>query len=222
MDRPIVTIPRELWREFEMDWHIDWRGQAAGTTQAGQTKVVYNAFPRWKGTPKFILHGENFLKWRAIQAEAMGHVGIYRVPMRDPIAFLRPNTNVPLTDVNMTTGLGLEFTPTSLAVGDHAIGVDTVRLDTSPTGEVPVAGQTMSHGEDWPFVIRSLDPVDGEADQYDLRIAPPLRATMPNGQEVRYEAIGRFELANRDQGFPPYGVRRVARVSIPLQEVLTR
>ncbi len=222
MERPIVTIPRGLWRELEMDWHIDWRGQTAGTSLAGQTKVLYNAFPRWKGTPKFTLVGEQFLKWRAILAEAQGHVGIFRVPMIDPIAYERPNANVPLTDANMTTGTGQEYTPTALAVGDHAIGVDTVRLDCSITGEVPAAGQTMSHGEDWPFVIRWADPVEGMADHYDLQIAPPLRADMPEGQEVRYEAIGRFELADKDQGFPAYGANRVGSVSIPLQEVLTR
>lgn len=222
MQRPIVTIPRGLWRERAHDWHIDWRGQAAGTTLNGQTKVVHNAFPRWKGTPKFLLHGEQFLRWRAILAEGQGHVGIYRVSMFDPLSFRRDPATRSLGEALLTTGKGQEPTPTAVAVGDHPEGSTTIRLDCSPTGAPPGVGHIMSHGADWPFTIRWLDPVAGQEGVYDVRIAPGLREAMPDGQEVRYAAVGRFELANRDQGFPAYTPSRTGEVSIQLQEVLTR
>ncbi len=223
MDRPIVTIPRTILREVKHDWFVDWRGQFTGTTLAGQTKVVYPGYARWKGTVNLFLSQGDYLKWRAIMLVAQGHIGIYRTPMSDPLSFERSKPTVNMTTgKGMTTGKFLESTETVLAASAAALGATSLSVDIPTGGRVPVQGQLMSHGLDWPFGVISADPDETVADRYTLEVSPPLRAAVAAGDEVKHEAIGRFEIADRDFGFPQYDANNAGTFSIAFQEVLTR
>lgn len=223
MDRPLVTIPRTIWREVEHNWTLDWRGQTAGVTLAGQTKVVFNAFPRWRGAPKVFLHQDDFLSWRAVMLKAQGHVGIYRVPMNDPLSFQRETATVPLnTGQTLNTGLFVESTETVLATWAVPLGNDSITIDVPEGGIIPRPGQLMSHGEDWPFGVTAVERNTTGPNRYRLDVQPPTRSVIAQGEEVRHSAYGRFEIQDRDVGFPVYGADRATQFSIPLQEVLTR
>lgn len=225
MQRSIVTFPRSLLRMMRMDWDIEWRGQGVGAFNSGVTQVVYNAFPRWVGSPKVHLHNTAIRQFRAIRHAAQGRRHVFRVPMVDPIGFdmlsaggVTLSQGAPFsTAATFSTGQGLAYAPFALAVGAASAGATQLRIDVSPTGVAPVPGQHMSH-DDRPFVVTWSDLVSGTI--YDVGIQMPLRAAISDGDEVRLEAVGLFEVVEEQGGNPSYDRNRRAQPEIQLREWL--
>ena len=72
MQRQVFTVPPSLMRAMHFDWDIEWRGQPASDRTSGNTQIVYNAFPRWVGSPQVLLRNEQIRTWRAFRASAQG------------------------------------------------------------------------------------------------------------------------------------------------------
>lgn len=226
MQRPIVTIPRGLFRESDMTWRIEWRGQESGMSIGGNPLGVNNAFPRFVGNPRLILHKTAIRRWRAIQATAQGRLGIYRMWMNDPVAFnwkaaagaLANNGATFSNGEYMTTGYGVEYVPMALAVGAVAAGATEMRIDVSPCGIAPVEGQIMS-ADDWPFEVTWAMPVSGTL--YDIGVSRLATAIADEGV-IEMQGHGRFELADEGQGNPNYGADHHSTPTVAFQEVLRR
>lgn len=204
MQRPIVTIPNELLRTLNCDWDIDWRGQGVGSANGGNTQVIYNRFPRWVGTPRLLLYGAELAEWRAIRAQAQGYVGIYRLPMIDPIGFNDPalliSAFVPVATANLAANAGA----TTI----------TVNADVAPN-----PGQIMS-ANDWPFVVTTVSDLSGGV--YELGVQMPLREAIAVDDEINMQGVGRFEAIEENMGNPAYTASRVATISLAFREVLAR
>ncbi|MGR3452875.1 hypothetical protein [Pseudooceanicola sp.] len=226
MERPVITIPRSLLRELRMTWRTEWRGQDAGMSIGGNPLTVINAFPRWVGTPEVSLHRDAIRRWRALLAEGQGRLGIYRLPMTDPVGFdwnaaasAHVKLGVPFSNgAKFTTGQGIRYTPTVLAVGAVTSGAPEFRVDISPCGIAPAEGQIMSH-DDWPFIVTWVDAVSETI--YDIGVRM-LRTAIPDGAEIMMQAHGRFEVVDEGQGDAPYDASRYTTAQLSVQEVLRR
>lgn len=217
MLRPVITIPTDLLRQLRVTWDIDWRGQSAGDTNGGTTQVVYNAFPRWVGTPEALLIGAEILQWRAIRAQAQGLLGIYQVPMLDPLGHGEIGPAVPFsTGETFDTGQGFANEPLMQAASAAAVGATALTLsgDTAPR-----IGQIMGHGY-WPFMVVGVDDVSPGV--WSVSIQMPLRAAVGVGDTIRWQGVGLFEMVDASAGNPAYGVTRTTQIAIGLREVLTR
>lgn len=222
MQREIVTIPPNLLRVLSVDWDIDWRGQSLGDVNSGAGATVYNAFPRWTGSPSIVLAEQEITQWRAIRAQAQGRVGIYRMEMCDPIGFASSElypSGVPFSNGEVfSTGVGFAYNPSCQAVNAAVRGATEIRIDVAGHA-APVVGQIMSH-DDWPFVVTWVALVSGEV--YDLGIQMPLRAAIAADDLINLRGVGRFEVADPRAGNPAYGLQRVSRIQLSFREVLTR
>jgi hypothetical protein len=227
MDRHLVTVTPSLWRDLEIAWDIDWRGQPSPDTLNGNSGTVFNAFPRWIGSPKAKLNRGAIPAWNAIRAMMEGRRGILRMPMNDPLAFdWRAAAaeyavfGVPFSTGSLfSSGKGFAYTPTVLAVSDVAAGATMFEVDISPSGIAPVAGQIMSY-DDWPFRVTSADPMGG--DIYEIGVRMPIRFAIPADAEIEHRAFGRFELVDPRGGEARYGRRMSAEVTLSVQEVIVR
>ena len=138
-----ITIPLELMLNTNCDWDIEWRGQSNGETNAASRQIVYNAFPRWIGSPQMALEGQKIAEWRAIRARAQGRHNVYRVPMIDPLSFdygliTKKQASQGIFDINnspLSTGKGYEYVPFWNVVPEP-YGV----IDTQNQGALPAAG----------------------------------------------------------------------------------
>lgn len=226
MERPIITVPRALVRDMQMTWRPEWRGQEAGVSIGGNPLGVVNAFPRWIGDVRFPLHQAQIRRWRAVQAQGQGRLGIYRMWINDPVAFSwttaagsRARTGLPFGNGQYTaTSQGVAFTPMALTVGAVQAGATEFRIDVSPCGIAPVEGQIMSH-DDWPFTVTWVQPVSGTI--YDIGVQM-LRPAIADGGIIHMQAFGRFELRDERQGDPSYDASHHSVVSVSFQEVLRR
>lgn len=229
MRRDVVTVPRGLLRFLDMSWDIDWGGQGLGQNNAGNGQIVFNRFPRWIGQPRILLHREQVLAWRAVRAQAQGRVGLYRVPLTDPLGFKLTDagaseatieTGLPFADgAYFTDETGWAYEPFVTVSGAAAAGATEITIDTAPVpGFVPKVGQIMSH-EDWPFQVQSV--VDAGSGLFDLTVQMPLRAAIPSGDLVYLGAWGLFE-ANDGSGNPGYAPALVSRPTLEFTEALRR
>lgn len=218
MERPIVTVPADYLHELNISWDIDWRGQSVGDTTAGNSQVVFNAFPRWVGQPEIMLVRSQITRWRSIRAQAQGMLGIYRIAMNDPLGFDDPLLGTSInysTGQTHSTGQGFAYDPFVTAAADAAAGATVVRV----TGDRPNVGQIMSH-DYWPFQVTYVD--DLGSDTYDLGIQMPLRAAIASGDLIQSRGVGLFEVTEGNPGNPVYGVNRVSTVQLNFREVLSR
>ncbi|KAF0675067.1 hypothetical protein PMES_02588 [Profundibacterium mesophilum KAUST100406-0324] len=227
MERRIITIPPGLFAPTQFDWDIDWRAQSAGETGDGVTRTVFNAFPRWIGSPSVVLVHSQIAAWRAIRAQAQGAVGVYRVPMSDPITYSPRGAapegwiddGVPLANgQRLATGEGTSYEPFVRAKRAEAAGAEVIRIDTGGQS-VPVPGQIMSH-DDWPFVLTSATRLSGTI--YECQVQMPLRRALPLGARIDLRARGLFEIASDGTGNPAYGASRVSSITVEFREWLNR
>ena len=226
MQREIVTIPASLFRELKMTWDIDWRGQPGGQSNTGISQTVYNAFPRWVGQPEVFLNGSAITQWRAIRAQAQGRVGVYRVPMCDPLGFSMADTGqsfptgIPFSNGQpFSTGFGFAYEPFAVAASAASAGATQIRVDVSAVGVAPKTGQIMSHSE-WPFMVTWVTEVS--TDVYDIGIQMPLRAAIAVDDPVLMQGVGLFEAIDEGMGNPVYGATQFSTVRLSFREVLNR
>ncbi|WP_323764597.1 hypothetical protein [Marinovum sp.] len=229
MQREIVDVPRGLLRLLEVDWDIDWRGQGLRDSADGVSTAVINRFPRWIGSPRVVLEGDRLRAWRAIRAEAQGLVGLYRVPMVDPVGYdyrqavedagIAP-AGVPFsTGESFSHGHGFAYDPVAQATADFAAGAPEITIDTASAGALPRVGQILSH-DDRPFLVTAILTTSGT--ECTIRIQLPLRTDLPEGGLVQMQARGIFEAAEQQMGNPSYGLDLVSRVRLSFREYLGR
>lgn len=229
MRRDVVTVPRALLKFLDMSWDIDWGGQGLGQSNAGNGQIVVNRFPRWIGQPQIFLHREQILAWRAVRAQAQGRVGLYRVPLTDPLGFKRTDTGASAATIE--TGLpfaggayfsddtGWAYEPFVTASEAVSAGATEIRIDTAPVpGFAPKIGQIMSH-DDWPFQVQSV--IDAGSGLYDLTVQMPLRKAIAAGEVIHLGAWGIFE-ASEGSGNPGYAPSLVSRPTLEFTEALRR
>lgn len=226
MERPVITVPRDLLRQTDMNWRIDWRGQESGTTIGGNPIGVVNAFPRWIGEANLSLHRDAVRRWRAVVGQAQGRLGVFRLPINDPVGFnwkgaagaLAANGAQLDNDQYLTTGNGIAYVPMALAVGSVSAGATEFRVDVSPCGIAPVDGQIMS-ADDWPFMVSWVQPVSGTL--YDIGVQR-LATSIEDGGVINMQGHGRFEMRDEGQGNAAYGPDRHSTPTLAVQEVLRR
>lgn len=219
MQRAVVTLPAGFLKFLQVDWDIDWRGQGLGENTGGGSTVVFNRFPRWVGAPSVFLEGAALAQWRAIRAAAQGRVGIYRLPMVDPIGSDGvSDADLPFSDgASFASGHGFASEALGFAALAADPGAERIRVEGAPVA--PRAGQIMSHGL-WPFVVTWVQEVS--AGVFDLGIQMPLRGAMAAGDPVRLEGMGLFEAIEDGMGRVSYGLDRAAQVKLNFREVLNR
>lgn len=221
MQRPIVTLPHDFLRFLSVDWDIDWRGQGLGETTGGGSATVHNKFPRWIGSPTIYLKGAALAQWRAIRAAAQGRVGIYRLPMLDPVGI--DPVNAGSSDFFFDGGIGFDdraglvSDPVCFAAADASAGAEQIRVE-GPAVD-PVIGQIMSHNQ-WPFVVTWVAEVS--AGVFDLGVQMPLREAIAAGDPVKLQGEGLFEAVEGSMGRPSYGVTRLSQLTLNFREVLNR
>jgi hypothetical protein len=226
MEREIITIPSSLMRITRVDWDIDWRGQGVGESNAGSGQTIYNAFPRWTGSVALYLRRDSLLQWRAIRAQAQGRVGIYRVPMRDPLGFDAVETGqsyptgVPFANgQSFGSGYGFAYEPFCTAVNAASAGDTQIRVDASAVGVAPKIGQIMSHNS-WPFLVTWVTEIS--LDVYDIGIQMPLREAIVVDDPVLMQGVGLFEVTEDKSGAMPYGHKHQSTPVFDFREVLNR
>lgn len=228
MQRDVITIPHGLMRPTSLDWDIDWRGQSAGDSTTGISQVIYNAFPRWIGSPQIFLSQAAIPQWRAIRLSLQGRRNVLRVRMCD-IAFGRAQTGLTQEElseglsfssgVRFETGKGVFADPFCVATADAAAGATQITVDVSSHGVAPIAGQIMS-ADDWPFAVTAV--TNEGSNVYTLDVTMPLRAAITAGDYVMMNGYGRFELTDERTGLAAYDITRTARPTVSLQEVIAR
>jgi hypothetical protein len=222
MERPTIIVPQSLLTSLDFTWDIAWRGQSVGETNSGFTQSVYNAFPRWVGTPSVFLQDQQLAQWRAIRAEAQGMVGIYKIEMDDPIGYngtYLPN-GIPFSEgVFFSNGYGFSYDPTCTAVTAVAAGATSLRIDVTDTGAAPNEGQIMSHN-DWPFMVTSVLQVSQYV--YDITLQMPLRSAIAADDTIELQGVGLFEAVEESMGNPVYTGSYASIVKLNFREVLNR
>ena len=226
MERKILTIPRMLMASSSFTWEIDWRGQGSEESNSGFVQTVYNAFPRWYGTPQLVLKPEDILAWRAVKTSARGRVNLYRVPIIDGISIdyadIPPQfeeRGIPFdTRFRFDTGQGFEYQPYHIAKEFAPKGSSTLVVDTSPLPEKPPQiGQILSH-DDLPFVVTEVLRVDDTT--YELRVEMPLRSDVAAGNPIDLIPYGLFVMTTDRVGATQYGPNLFARPTLSFVEYL--
>ncbi|WP_372570360.1 hypothetical protein [Ruegeria jejuensis] len=210
---------------MSFDWDIDWRGQPASDRTSGNSQVVYNAFPRWVGSPQILLRKEQIRNWRAFRATAQGRVGIYRIRLCDPVGFGLSETGagigskgVPFsTSTFFSADVGFAYDPK--ATVNIAADAGSEQLTITSPDVAPKVGQIMSY-DDWPFQVTTVRTTG--ADTYSIGIQMPLRSAITAGESVSLAGIGRFEAVEDGMGNPTYGAAHVSTPRLQFREVLTR
>ncbi|GAA6190894.1 hypothetical protein [Phaeobacter sp. NW0010-22] len=219
MIRPIITIPQSFLRHLKVNWEIDWRGQSLGANTAGYTQTVYNQFPRWFGASEILLKGQEIAQWRAIRAKAQGRVGMYQVPLCDPVGYTGSRFGGGLkfsTGFKFSTGKGFAYEPFCKAARAAKAGATELRVSSSVT---PNVGQIMSHNY-WPFVVTEV--IEITPGIFDLGVQMPLREAISAEREINLQATGLFEAVEDGMGQITYDASRVVSVRLSLREVLNR
>lgn len=224
MERVVITIPPILLTSLDMNWTIDWRGQSAPLND-GNTQTVFNKFPRWVGSPSVFLYRENIAHWRAINSEAQGAVGIYKVRMFDPAGINAANFypgGIPFSSGALfSSGVGFEYEPTGYA--RVAASAGDLTLSMASDFGLPRIGQIMSHN-DWPFIVTSVidDGTSGPEQRCTIGLQMPLREAIAVDDVISLRGMGRFEASDPGMGVAGYDANQTATVQLSFQEVLTR
>lgn len=217
--RRVVTVSQSIWRAISVDWNFDARTRESSESTAGYASTEVMGLTQWVGKPQLRLVHEQIGAWRALLHFARMHAAALRVPMVDigvhdePDAYLVPWSN----GQPWANGVMWSAPPIVLTTAAAARGDDRLRI-TAPAARVPVLGQIMSDANDWPFTVVSVRPLGG--DEYELMVAPHLRADIPAGGRIYCEGRGLFLL--REGGNPAYGLNRRAQPEMQLVEYINR
>ena len=218
MSRSIIDVPRFLLHASTIDWDIDWRGQSAGSDTAGGEQIVYNAFPRWIGSPTIMLHRSMLGIWRAIRVQAQGRVNCYRMPMVDPVS-VRLSGRTWQSDLRAyQQGLYQAPSPTVTCVAAAAAGASTITINETAAREPVRVGAYLSYN-DWPFIVTGRS---GSGASVTLSVSM-LRTAITAGAAISTAATGLFLGASDAMGNPSYDPRDAwTSVDLNLIEWLNR
>jgi hypothetical protein len=232
MPRPYVSIHPGIIRTTTVTWKIDPREVSTGTFLNGRPGTGGGArFPRWTGEPALVLHGDRIPRFRAALATGRGMLGVYRILMFDPVGGHAPlaaalgwSGGIPFDD-----GTGFENVPVAPCVGGAAAGATEFVIDEADAPAPVRIGQIISHYGPMPASVSSLPGdlpvlVVGREDlgggEVRLRVEPPLRAAIGDGDPVALIGSGWFESADTLSAWPDYDLNRVARPTWRLVEHL--
>lgn len=214
MTRPIITFSPSFLRYTAVDWDIDWREQASGTSVAGYRNINMNRLPRWVGRPTLELFREQIAQWRAIRLAGRGLTGVFRLRMADYINnTLGVGEALPFSDDALFDG-GIGFEPDYAVRCDAgaAAGATEIEVVMSSANDTLQVGQFLSH-DDWPFIVVAIE---GNT----LRIEMPLRQAIPPGELINLRGTGLFEMVTPMTGNPAYDATLASRPTLELQEWL--
>lgn len=229
MDRPLITVPPDVFRATSADWDIDWREVSAGIGTGGRNGILVGQLPRWIGGPGLVIHADTLRDWRAHRWAGRGQTGVYRLTMVDPIGLSAMGFNDPGPGLPagvpfdgpepFAGGAGFEHRWQVPIIGAAPAGAGEIVVDESalPAGLHLRVGQILSH-DDWPFGVTSR-MAEETAGHYRLTVEMPLRRAIPDGALIDLAATGLFELVG-GSGNPGYGLDRVSRPTLQLQEWL--
>lgn len=210
----ILTNTDALIRALVCNWDIDWRGQTSASA-GGVDQIVYNAFPRWIGTPKIDLRNVQIAAYRAVRAHGQGRAGVWRVPLVDEDGRgPRPGGTTWGGGVTWDGGVSWAVEPTVVCAVAAAAGASEIVVTEG--GETVTVGQFISH-DDWPYVVTWRSE---ESDGVHLGVEMPLRRPIPQGAEIHLRARGLFRLASDMSGNPAYDRRFVAQPELQFIEWL--
>lgn len=215
MNRDIIDVPLPFATVLNVNWKPDWRGQSAGGDNGGGDQIVYNAFPRWTGSPSIVLRPEMIGPWRAIISRGRGRVNAYRIRMIDPVVNPQPGSSADWQALQ--SGLYVEprpQVPTTAAVlpGAASIAVD----ERTAKRPIPV-GAILSY-DDRPFLVEGRT---GSGADTVLHVAMQ-RAAIPAGGQIDLIARGIFIASSDAMGWPEYDLSHVSRPQLDLIEWITR
>jgi hypothetical protein len=218
MERPVITLSPALARVSGIDWAIDWREQSAGVGTGGRRGITLGAFPRWVGTLPLVLRPSAIGAWRAHLHSARGMTGIFRVRMIDPaVNASTQGPAVPFDDDSLfDDGAGWDDWPVAPCPTGAAAGATSLVISEADVTHPVAVGQILSHG-DWPFTVVARTELSGDLVELDVEM--PLRAAIPAGDPVELVGAGLFEMVESG-GAPAYGLDRVSRPALRLQEWL--
>lgn len=217
MIRSIIDVPLPLVRLSSIDWRVDWRGQPAATGTDASEQVVLNRFPRFVGAPPMVLPPDMIGEWRALVARAQGRVNAWRIPMLDPVVMPVRCSDWQTDWSAWRAGLYVEPRPVVSCASGAAAGATSITVDERLADRPIQVGQFLSH-DDWPFVVTGRS---GRGATAVLQVQM-LRKPIPSGADIDLIARGIFVGTTDAMGWPVYGLDRVARPSLDLQEWITR
>lgn len=215
----IITVPLALMRATAVDWHIDVRGQSAGSANDGSSQIVFNRFPRWIGAPRVVLRDGLIAQWRAVLWQLEGRANVLRVPMLDPAGILPRREGIPFANgLPFASGQGFAYSPFVICPAGAAAGSDSILVDPSTAEGLLKEGMILSH-EDWPIGVTWMQP---EGDLLRLGVRPHLRRAIPADAIVALAASGLFLLEDDLSGSASYEKAMVSRPTLNLVEWLNR
>jgi hypothetical protein len=216
MDRAIIDIPRVMLLATTCDWDIDWRGQSAGSGSNSE-QIVYNRQPRFIGSPTITLLPEMIPHWRALRARVQGRVGVWRVPMIDPLGFEQSRGAWVADWAAYLSGYYVEDRPQILCAEAADAGATTLLVDERMASAPVGIGAYLSH-DDWPFVV--TDRV--QEGVYARLSVQMLRRPIALGAAIDLEARGVFIGSSDTMGLPEYGLGRTSGPKLDFVEWITR
>lgn len=217
MDRTIITIPRVLMLATSCNWDIDWGGQSAGEDTGRSEQVVFNALPRWLGSPQIMLPQKTVAAWRALRWQVEGRKNAWSVPMIDPASY-EVQTGTWESDWQAyQAGQYVEPRPVALCVSAVAAGATSITVNELALPEPVRAGSILSHNN-WPFAVTARTGVGAAVVLSVKRLA----RAIPNGAEIDLYARGLFLSADGMMGNPGYGLPRRTAVDLSFYEWLGR
>lgn len=217
MIRAQITVPRVLMRAAVCNWDIDWRGQPPAQDVGGGEQIVYNAFPRFIGSPQIILPRQMIGAWRALRAQAQGRVNAWVVPMIDPVSYAVGRGSWQSDWEAYLAGQYVEPRPKVVATAAASAGATTITVDETGAQEPVRIGAYLSY-DDWPFIVTARS---GSGAAVTLTVAM-LRTAIPDEAEIDLYARGVFVSVDDAAGGAQYALNGPMAVQPSFVEWVTR
>lgn len=217
MNRTIIDVPLLLARVAACDWAPDWREQTSLGDVGGGEQLVQTGIPRVTGTVQLILPEPMVPFWRALAGKVRGRVNAFRWRMLDPASGFESDGGDWESNWDaLRTGTYTEPRPQAQKVGASVAGASTIVVDETGLPRPICVGQWMSYA-DWPFLVTGRS---GSGATVTLTVEL-LRVAIPNNGMIDAIARGVFGMTEPGQGWPAYGLERVALPQMTLIEWIT-
>ena len=228
MQRKIINLPCCLFAPLSDDWIINVRGRAGNDGVTGTGQVVYGSEPRWE--TKLDLSGfgsDRVLTWRAISSQMRGRVNVLRVCVCDrhrttwkKLGLPDPNKDgIPHSDgAGFSDGSTYRQDLTFVAPQTWTAGLSEIEFDPAQIANALQPGQYFSHN-DWLYRVTGIFD-DGAVTRYTFE--PPLRRSIPAGDEVSLKATSLMVFETDLEGRMPLSMGKHGDTSISLLEWTNR